>query len=213
MKVLLDKGARNVIMIKYAVNVPTCDDRVAGANAAIKEVPGAKVLYEIVTPEDYRKAAQDALVAYPQADCFLLAGSGSQSTAVAAACEDRRLPAYYIGAFDYFDGMGEMLRTGQLDVINGGHMVTGTFSALMAINAYYGTPLSDKKYQLAIPYLTLTSYEDYQAYIEYAAQGAAYSSDEMKQFLKVNNPSLTLESFQEKVGKWGIEDIRARKGL
>jgi ribose transport system substrate-binding protein len=213
MKILLNKGARYVIMVKYAVNVPTCDDRTAGAYAAIKEVPDAKTLYEIVAPEDFRKAAQDALVAYPQTDCFFLAGAGSQSTAVAAACEDRRLKEYHIGAFDYFDGMGEMLKEGQLDVINGGHMVTGTFSALMAINSYFDTPLSDKKYQITIPYLTLTSYDDYQAYIEFAAQGAAYSSDEMKQFLKVNNASLTLESFQEMVGKWGIEDIRARKGL
>jgi ABC-type sugar transport system substrate-binding protein len=213
MKTLLEKGARNIIMVKYGVNIPTCDDRTAGGYAAVAEVPGAKVLYEIVTPEDYRKAAQDALVAYPQTDCFFLAGSGSQSAAMAAACQDRGLSNYYIGAFDYFDGMGQMLQEGSLQVINGGHMVTSTFSALMAINSYYGTPLSADKYQITIPYLTLSSYEDYEAYIEFASRGAAYNADEMKQFIKINNSSLTLNSFQDMVSKWSIADIRSRKGL
>jgi ABC-type sugar transport system substrate-binding protein len=200
-------------MVKYGVNIPTCDDRTAGGYAAVAEVPGARVLYEIVAPEDYRKAAQDALVAYPQTDAFFLAGSGSRAPAIAAACQDRGLKNYYIGVFDYFDGMGEMLKEGTLQVINGGHMITSTFSALMAINAYFGTPLDTAKYQVTIPYLTLTSYADYEAYIEFAAQGAAYNEDEMKQFLKIYNPSLTLTSFQDMVSKWSIADIRARKGL
>ena len=91
-------------------------------------------------------------------------------------------------------------------------MVTGTFSALMSINALFGTPLSDEQYSVTIPYLTLKSYEDYEAYKQYASEGAAYSDEEMQQFLKVNNPDLTLESFQEGVSKWSIADIMARKG-
>jgi hypothetical protein len=106
-----------------------------------------------------------------------------------------------------------MFKDGTLQVINGGHMVTSTFAALMAINSYFSTPLSTEKHQISIPYLTLSSYEDYEAYIEFASKGAAYSVDEMKQFIKVNNPSLTLNSFQDMVSKWSIADIRARKGL
>lgn len=211
MKRLIEKGAKNVIVFKYGVNIPTCDNRVEGATAAAKDL-GANILYEVVAPEDYKKAAQDALVAYPEADTFFLAGSGTYATAVAAACNEANKTDYYIGAFDYFDSMGESFKNGELDVVNGGHMVTGTFSALMAINTLFGTPLSDKNYTVDIPYLTLTSTEDYEMYKQYASEGAAYTDEEMKQFLKVYNPDLTLESFQEMVSKWSIEDIKARKG-
>jgi ABC-type sugar transport system substrate-binding protein len=212
MKVMAEAGAKNTIVIKYGVNIPTCDERVEGATAAAQEF-GVNLLYEIVAPEDYKKAAQDALVAYPEADSFFLAGAGSAAPSLAAAMREAGKDKFYIGAFDYFDQMGEELKSGSLTLINGGHMVTGTFSALMAINAYFGTPLSDEKYMVTIPYLTLGSYDDYEAYIQYASQGAAYTSDELKQFLKVYNPDLTLESFQEGVSKWSIADIKERKGV
>jgi len=34
----------------------------------------------------------------------------------------------------------------------------------------------------------------------------------LQQFLKVYNPDLTLEEFQQKVSQWSIDDIKARKG-
>jgi ABC-type sugar transport system substrate-binding protein len=212
MKAMAEAGAKNTIVVKYGVNIPTCDERVEGATAAAKEL-GVNLLYEIVAPEDYKKAAQDALVAYPDADSFFLAGAGSQSPSLAAAMREAGKNKFYIGAFDYFDQMGDELKDGALTIINGGHMVTGTFSALMAINAYFDTPLSEDKYMVTIPYLTLSSYEDYEAYIQYASQGAAYTSEELQKYLKVYNPDLTLESFQEGVSKWSIADIKERKGV
>ena len=90
-------------------------------------------------------------------------------------------------------------------------MVTATYSALMAINAYQGNALSKEKYQITVPYLTLTNYDDYQTYLKYASNGAAYTAEEMQQFLKKYNSSLTLESFQEMCSKWSVEDIISRK--
>ena len=212
MQKMSEAGATKVIVVKYGVNIPTCDDRCAGDYDAAEEL-GIEVLYEIVAPEDYKKATQDALIAYPDADGAFLAGSGSQTTAIASAFEEAGKSDYVIGAFDYFDSMGEMLQDGSLKVINGGHMVTGTFSAVMGINALFGTPLSEEKYEIVIPYLTLTSYEDYEAYIQYASEGAAYTSEELQQnCFPVFNPDVTLESFQEFVSNWSVDDIIARKG-
>lgn len=211
LKLMVDNGASQIILFKYGVNIPTCDDRCDGAYAAAADL-GVEIVYEVVAPEDYKKAAQDALVAYPDADGILLAGSGTYSTSMIAAFKEAGKENYYVGAFDYYDQMGENLKSGELTVIDGGHMITGTFSALMAINAYYGTPLSNEKYQVVIPYLTLTSGEDYDAYKEYASEGAAYTSEELQQFLVAYNPDLTLESFQEEVSKWSIADIKTRKG-
>ena len=91
-------------------------------------------------------------------------------------------------------------------------MVTGTFSALMGINALFGTPLSTEQYNVTIPYLTLKSYEDYEAYKQYASEGAAYTSEELQQYICAYNPDLTLDTFQEGVSKWSIADIMERKG-
>jgi ABC-type sugar transport system substrate-binding protein len=211
MKYMIEQGATKVIVFKYGVNIPTCDDRVTGAEAAAAE-GGAEILYTIVAPDDYKKAAQDALTAYPDADAAFVAGSGTNSVSIAQAFKDAGKDKFYIGAFDYFDQMGDMLQNGELTIVDGGHMVTGTFSALMTINSYFGTPLSDGKVTLTIPYLSLKSYDDYLAYKQYASEGAAYTSEELQQFLKVYNPDLTLEEFQQKVSQWSIDDIKARKG-
>ncbi len=92
-------------------------------------------------------------------------------------------------------------------------MITGTFTAVMGINALFGTPLSTEKYAIEIPYLTLASYEDYEAYIKYASQGAAYTAEELQQnCFPVFNPDVTLESFKKFISNWSVADIMARKG-
>ncbi len=216
MKTLAEAGATNVLIIRYGTNIPTCDERCDGALKYIEEAGNITVADDMIIystdAAEYKSAVSNALLAHPEVDSVFLAGSGSKSTSVAEAFRNSGKTDFHIGAFDYFDAMGDMLKSGELAVINGGHMVTGTFSALMTINTLFGTPLSDEQYNVTIPYLTLKSYEDYEAYKQYASEGAAYTDEEMKAYLKVYNPDLTLESFQEGVSKWSVADIMARKG-
>ncbi|MDY4490993.1 MAG: substrate-binding domain-containing protein [Candidatus Faecousia sp.] len=213
MKSLGEAGATNVIIIRYGSNIPTCDDRCTGALNYIQEAGGITVVEDMIiqSGDDYKNAISNVLLAHPEVDSVLLAGSGTYSSSVAEAFKEKGKDTFYIGAFDYFDSMGDMLKSGELTVINGGHMVTGTFSALLAINSYFGSPLSAQKAHITIPYLVLDSYEDYEAYIQYASQGAAYTSEELQQFLVAYNPDLTLDSFQEGVSKWSVDDIMSRK--
>lgn len=215
MKILADAGAQNVLIVRYGTNIPTCDERCDGAMQYINEAGNINVVDDMVIftsdAAEYKSAVSNAILAHPEVDSVFLAGSGSKATSVAEAFKSSGKTDFHIGAFDYFDAMGDMLKSGELAVVNGGHMVTATFSALMGINSLFGTPLSDSQYNVTIPYLTLTSYEDYEAYKQYASEGAAYTSDEMKQYLKVYNPDLTLDSFQEGVAKWSIADIKERK--
>lgn len=211
MKHMIEQGASKVIVFKYGVNVPTCDERVEGAQAAADEF-GAEFVYEVVAPEDYAKAAQDAITAFPEADAAYMAGRGQEAPSVAAAFEAAGVEDYVLGVFDYGDQMGTMFENGQLTISNGGHMVTATFTALMGINAFFETPLSEEKIFVTIPYLTLTSYDDFLVYKEYASEGAAYSAEELQQMLKVYNPDLTLEDFQEYVSRWSVANIVERKG-
>ncbi len=213
MKTMADAGATNVIIIRYGMNIPTCDDRCTGAMNCIADVGGIEVVSDMIVTENYKSAVANVLLAHPEVNAVLLAGSGTYSASVAEAFREAGIENYVIGCFDYFDAMGDMLKNGTLKVVDGGHMVTGTFSALMAINAFNGTPLSADKIHVSIPYLVLTSGEDYEAYIQYASQGAAYTSEELQQYIVAYNPDLTLESFQEGVSKWSIADIMERKGI
>ncbi len=215
MKSVAEAGGSNVLIIRYGSNIPTCDERCDGAISYINENSLTLVDDMIIQSTDaaeYKTAITNELLAHPEIDSVFLAGSGSKSTTVAEAFKQSGRDTFYIGAFDYFDAMGDMLKSGELTCINGGHMVTGTFSTLMAVNSFWGSPLSSDKYMVTIPYLTLDSYEDYEAYITYASQGAAYTDEELQQYLVAYNPELTLESFQEGVSKWSVDDIIARQG-
>ncbi len=216
MKALAEDGAKNVLIIRYGTNIPTCDERCDGALKYINEVGGVTVVDDMIIfttdAAEYKSAVSNALLAHPEIDSVFLAGSGSKATSIAEAFKSAGRNEFHIGAFDYFDAMGDMLKSGELTVVNGGHMVTGTFSALMGINALFGTPLSTEQYNVTIPYLTLKSYEDYEAYKQYASEGAAYTSEELQQYICAYNPDLTLDTFQEGVSKWSIADIMERKG-
>ena len=216
MKAMAEAGAKNVLIIRYGTNIPTCDERCDGALKYIDEVGGVTVADDMIIfttdAAEYKSAVTNALLAHPEVDSVFLAGSGSKATSIAEAFKSSGRTEFCIGAFDYFDAMGDMLQSGELVVVNGGHMVTGTFSALMGINALFGTPLSGEPYSVTIPYLTLKSYEDYEAYKTYASEGAAYTSEELQQYLVAYNPDLTLDSFQEGVSQWSVADIMARKG-
>lgn len=214
MKVLGEKGAKNVIIVRYGSGIPTCDERCTGAMNYISEVGGINIVDDVIiaSVDDYKSTITNILIAHPETDSVFMAGGGTSSTTVAEAFKEQNIDTFYIGAFDYFDAMGDMLKSGELCAINGGHMITSTFSSLLAINAYFGTPLAEGPTKITIPYLVLTSYEDYEAYIENASQGAAFTEEEMKQYLVAYNPDLTLDSFQEGVSKWSVADIIARKG-
>lgn len=211
MKILGQKGATNVVIVRYGSNIPTCDDRCTGAMNYINEAGNINVVEDIIVTEDYKSAISNVLIAHPETDCVFMAGAGTYCASVAEVFKEKNIDNYYIGTFDYFDSMGDMLKNEELRVINGGHMITSTFSALAAINAYWGTPLTSDKINITIPYLTLDSYEDYEAYIQYASQGAAFTDEEMKQYLTAYNSSLTFDSFREGVAKWSVDDIIARK--
>jgi len=214
MKTLAEKGATDVVIIRYGSGIPTCDERCDGALKYIEEAGNINIVEDtiIASSDDYKSAVANILMAHPETNSVFMAGAGQSAAAVAEAFKENKIKEFYIGVYDYFDAMGDMLKSGDLAVINGGHMVTGTFSALMAINAYEGNPLSAEKYLVTIPYLTLSSYEDYEAYIKYASQGAAYTSEELQQYLVSHNPDMDLESFQKGVAAWSVADIMARKG-
>ena len=216
MKAIAEAGGTNVLIIRYGTGIPTCDERCDGGLKYISENGGITVADDMIVmttdAAEYKSAVTNALLAHPEVDTVFLAGSGSRATTIAEAFKTSGKTEFCIGAFDYFDAMGEMLESGELVVVNGGHMVTGTFSALMAINALFGTPLADGPYNVTIPYLTLKSGEDFEAYKTYASEGAAYTSEELQQYLVAYNPDLTLESFQEGVSQWSVADIMARKG-
>jgi len=205
-------GVKNLVLVKYGIGVATCDDREKGALKAAQE-KGIKIAYTIIAPEDAKKAMQDVLVSHPEVDgLFVLGGTESylspMNSAIAAAGKSGKVR---IASIDFSDAMKGMFASKSLDLIYGGHIVTSTFAALMAVNAYYKTPLSAKPYKVHIPYLKLTSSAESEAYYSLVVGSVPpYNADELKKFVKYYNDGLTLDSFQKMVSQYSISDIQAR---
>jgi ABC-type sugar transport system substrate-binding protein len=205
-------GVKNLVLVKYGIGVATCDDREKGAVKAAQE-KGIKIVYTIIAPDDAKKAMQDVLVSHPETDGLFVLGSteaylSPMSSAITAAS---KLGKVKVASIDFSDAMKGMFANKTLDLIYGGHIVTSTFAALMAINAYQKTPLSPKPYKVLIPYLKLTNSTDAESYYKLVVGSTPpYNADELRKFVKANNPSLTLTLFQKLVSQYSIADIQAR---
>lgn len=208
MRQLIEAGAKKIIVYKYATGVATCDYRVEGALKACEELNG-EVVATLEAPEDQKAAMESVLLAHPEADGLFLAGGGQLVIPMAEAIKqaDRKIS---ISTIDLFDGLDTYLDDQTILVCRGGHYVTGFAAALMAINAYYETPLSTDKYKITIPEMVFTSAADYTSYKQYCENDdvQVYTPDDIKQFLKIYSPDLTVDSFQKLINDtWNMESI------
>lgn len=213
-KYMIDAGASDFILLKYGIGIPTCDLREEGAISAIQEA-GANVTYTLMAPEDTKKAVQDVLVSNPEANAFLSLGAAQSycTPAIQAIASVGRKGEVQVGGFDFGDDMAKQVEDGDLSIVIGGHVTTAFFSAIMCLNEFWGYSLNPDNAELVIPYVDITSPEDFDNFNKYiVGEEPPYTNEELQQFIIKNNPDLTWESFQEKVISFGIEDVIERHG-
>ena len=209
-KILADKGAKNFVLIKYAVGVATCDEREAGAVKALEEL-GLNNVYTIVAPEDVKKSVQDVLTNYPEVDAIVALGgtSGYVTPSIQAIDAVGKKGKVYTAGFDFSDTMGDEMAAGDLSLVFGGHVVTSHFANLMCISAFAGAPVNPDKELLIIPYLTVTSQEDIDNYNQsIVGDTAPYTAEEMLDCIT----GKSFEEFQAIASAYSIDDVVARHG-
>lgn len=207
-EVLAEKGAKNFVLIKYAVGVATCDDRETGAVQAIKDL-GLNNVYTIVAPEDPKKAVQDVLTNYPEVDAIIALGSTANyiTPAIQAIDAVGKKGKVFTSGFDFSDTMSDEIAAGDLSLVFGGHVITTHFANLMCISAFSGNPINPDKAQLTIPYLKVTSTENIQDYNQYiVGDTPPYTADEMLD--SISNKSFA--DFQDIVNEYSVEDVITR---
>ncbi|NLM19986.1 MAG: substrate-binding domain-containing protein [Clostridiaceae bacterium] len=208
---LAEQGATDFVIIKYAIGVAICDERVDGASKAIDDL-GLNLTYVIEVPEDTKKAVEDTLVNYPEVNAVVAVGGTAMyvTPSIQAIESVGRKGEVLTSGFDFSDTMGAELEAGDLSLVLGGHVVTTHFANLMALSAYWGDPINPDKEQLMIPYLTVTSPEDIDNFNKYVVGDVPpYTPEEMLDSISSDK---TFDDFQKIAMEYSIEDVISRRG-
>ena len=203
---LIDAGCKNIIAYKYAVGVYTADKRIEVLQKICEE-NGVNIVRVIEAPQDAKKAMADALIANPEADGFYAVGGLAiqMISAIEDANRDMKIVCGNIEGIDkYFDD-------GSVIAVHGGLTSSNFVAIMMLINAYNGTPLTTGADTVDIPVIPFTSSkerQDFKMYTEGDDAVAVYGKEDLDMFLKVLNPSLTLEDLQQNLNDtWNMDYI------
>lgn len=209
-KRLVDMGSKNIVIVKMNDGMTTLDLREQGANKAAEEL-GAKIVYKIVNPEDPAKAMQDVMTAHPDVDGLYILGVTRKYATPMINVINNSGKKINVGAIDFADEIGSLLKDGTLKFCYGGHAPTAYFSTLMAINKMAGTPLSDAPYKINIEYLCVESEQDVEDYFAYIAGDVpVYRPEDTKNMVKLFNPALTPEAMQEFASAYSMKWVQER---
>lgn len=216
-ELLTEQGAENFACVYMGPGNQATDDRQAGMNAAFEEGIANKV-GEYVLPMGandatlWTQAANNFYNQYgDQVDAIVSSvGSNGGSDALIAANESLKA-GYKIGEFDCPAATLYGFENDYLHAVANGMMDDPLFSFVILANYLLGTPLAESNEAVCIDaqYMWITSAEQQKLYEEYIDKEGvyAYSLDEVKNMLKVNNPDFTTEELQKIASDWTLENI------
>ena len=207
-KSVLEKGYRKFAILSESKWDNTCRLREAGFQKALMEYPDAQILTEartMHTDSDIETNIKSIIQAYPDLDCFFLAGTrsidGSHQvlTAIQAMRSTSRISLI---AIDFTDKLVDDFHSGILKSAYGiMHLsLDPYYLSLKMINSLKGYPLEETSTSHCIPGVLITSEEqakELSPIIE--DRSLLYFSDDYVQntLFKWNNPDLDEALFQQ----------------
>ena len=207
-KSVLEKGYRKFAILSESKWDNTCRLREAGFQKALMEYPDAQILTEartMHTDSDIETNIKSIIQAYPDLDCFFLAGTrsidGSHQvlTAIQAMRSTSRISLI---AIDFTDKLVDDFHSGILKSAYGiMHLsLDPYYLSLKMINTLKGYPLEETSTSHCIPGVLITSEEqakELSPIIE--DRSLLYFSDDYVQntLFKWNNPDLDEALFQQ----------------
>ena len=191
-KILLDKGDRNIGLIGWEQGDATWLGRWKGYKAGVekwnKENPDDKAKisepqYAGTTSEGGSKAAEALMAADPKLDALIPAGGGGDPLQGAIAAVERagKTQDIDIVSTDFLPDLGERLQNGSMAGESGGHFCDPLIAFMMVYNAVKGNykDFAGKFEDVPFPYLYVSSAEDYAAYEKYFVDQLPYTDDEL----------------------------------
>ncbi len=217
-KILLDKGCRNIGLIGWEQGDATWLGRWEGYKAGVeqwnKEHPNDKATlsepqYAGTSSEGGSKAAEALMAANPNLDALIPAGGGGDPLQGAVAAVERagKTGKVAVVSTDFLPDLGERLKNGSMAGQSGGHYCDPLFAFMAVYNAIKGnyTGFEGKFEDITFPYLYVSSPDDYANYEKYFVDQLPYSKEEL-----VALSNLDLESLKAAAAKLSIEDAAAR---
>lgn len=217
---MLAQAAADAGCKKYALITSVAGD----TDASIREEGIAEVAKEnnmecvgtvrgLSSAADATSAVESLIAANPDLDCIIrvtsqIAGDGV-ATCEALAQSGKKDDITFV-SFNTEDGMEKYLEDGTCDVA---FTDTNIFDSVMAstilCNKLVGTPVSDEKIELNLPYLRINSVEELQQYNKYinTTDDTIYSKDEVKEILQ----GCSLDDLNAIIDDYSISSIAARK--
>ena len=219
-KMLLDKGDRNIGLIGWEQGDATWLGRWEGYKAGIeewnKENPDdqaklSEPQYAGTSSDGGSKAAEALMSADDTIDALIPAGGGGDPLQGAIAAVERagKVDEIDVVSTDFLPDLGERLENGSMAGESGGHFCDPLYAFLMVSNAIKGnyTDIAGNFVDVEFPYLYVSSPEDYEAYEKYFVDQLPYTNEEI-----VEISEMSLEDMIAKAQSLSIEDAAARAG-
>ena len=216
---LIDAGSTNIAILGFQKGDSVGDQFDAGCLAAIEDNDCTFVteVRDFSSAADMTNAVTSILTTHPETDGIILLGGLPHEgilPATATAIENMGMTGQVkIAMNDYVDGMAEYLDNGMLVYIFGGNQVFENQLAFVNLaNCVVGTPLSDDiNVTITHNYLVVTSSEELNYYLEYVEGDIPpYTTEEVKEMIRLYNPDFTGEMLQELLENMSIEDVVER---
>ena len=219
-KILLDKGDRNIGLIGWEQGDATWLGRWKGYKAGVekwnKENPDDKAKisepqYAGTTSEGGSKAAEALMAADPKLDALIPAGGGGDPLQGAIAAVERagKTQDIDIVSTDFLPDLGERLQNGSMAGESGGHFCDPLIAFMMVYNAVKGNykDFAGKFEDVPFPYLYVSSADDYAAYEKYFVDQLPYTDDELVAMSKES-----LKELKATAASVSIADAESRAG-
>ena len=217
-KILIDKGSRNIGLIGWEQGDATWLGRWEGYKKGVEEwnaanpddqVKLSEPQYAGTSSDGGAKAAEALMAADPTIDAIIPAGGGGDPLLGAVAAVERagKTDSINIVSTDFLPDLGERLANGSIAGESGGHFCDPMFAFMMVYNAIkgnYEVP-TDGFYDLVFPYLFVSSTEDYAGYEKYFVETMPYTNDELVAISK-----MSYDDMEEVALNLSIADAEAR---
>ena len=217
-KILLDKGCRDIGLIGWEQGDATWLGRWEGYKAGIEDWntnhpdDQAKLSdpqYAGTSSEGGAKAAEALMSADPKLDALIPAGGGGDPLQGAIAAVERagKTGTIKIVSTDFLPDLGERLQNGSIAGESGGHYCDPLYAFMMVYNAIKGNnkEVANNFVDMEFPYLYVSSPQDYGEYDKYFVQKLPFTKNELVEMSK-----MTLDQLKESAAKLSIADAAAR---
>lgn len=217
-KMLLDKGCRDIGLIGWAEGDQAFLDRCAGIKSEIaawnSEHPEDQAVlsepqYSGLTSDGGKTAAKALISADEKLDGILVAGGGGSpfDGAAAAVAEAGLTGKVFVAGTDFPDDLGDLFTSGTAVGASGGTYRDALFAFLMVYNTLKNRYWTSKMdfYDVRVPYLNLTSADEFAEYTKYFSDALPYDASEIKSMSLLSETDMA-----SKAALLSLDEVKSR---